>query len=1124
MTTSSADPRVNATVFASAGTGKTWLLVARLLRLLLAGVRPEGILAVTFTRAAAGEMRLRLVERLREWAVSDDEALDSRLRGIGIEKPDAALRERARALYEETLFAARGVKAMTFHAFCQDLLRRFPLEAEVPPGFELAQETDELLERARDALFTEAARKPGGDVAAALETLFERTGTADSAVQALRNFIDHRSDWWAFTEGEDDPVAFARERLAQDLDVDETADPIAAFVAAHRDDLVEFAALLGKGTANEKALADPLAAALADDDTEAAFAAARPALLTKTREPRARKASKAQRERLGAEAEMRFLSLHEDLCAAMLDALDRRAARDNLAVNRAWYLAGQRLLDHFQRIKQELRTLDFADLEWRACRLLNETDHAQWVQYKLDARIDHLLVDEFQDTNPTQWRLLKPLLEEMAAGDPERTRSVFLVGDSKQSIYGFRRANPALQDTAAKWLQAHLDGRSQPLGESRRSSPAIIDFVNVVFGDGAPLSGRLAHFEPHTTHRTALWGRVEIHPPCTAVKMDREDARLVLPLRDSLTTPRTDDEADSAHALEAELVARRIGDAMTESVIGEGDKAHRPTYSDILILVRNRTHVRQIEQALRRAGIPFASADRGTLLEQLEVDDIVKLLTLLVAPFDDLALAQVLKSPIFALSDNDLVRIAQAPGRGWWARLQTLATATPLLQRAARLLVSWRALAGRLPIHDLLDRIYHEGDVLARYRAASREERRSLVESSLIRLHELALEVDSGRYPSLSRFLARLKRLRLRSGDDAPDIPASRGDTDRVRIMTVHGAKGLQAPIVFLCNARFPGSERNAWKSLVAWPAGDDHPSQMCLLPKKEDCCRRIVAVLEARRQDESREDANLLYVAMTRAEQILIVTAAATDKAVKESWHEAMRAAVDERLGTTDDDGTWSHEFGTPPAAAIGKVTTQPAQDLAMPPPIHSSAHGRSREAITRAEAVAQDSDALCRGTAIHRFLDLLTRDRPAPEASLIVRVGGELGLAPADARLVSWLNEARAVRDDDALADLFRPDRYDAAWNEVPIACRDADGRLRHGIMDRLVRYGDRLLLVDYKTHRIDDEAALRSIAEGYREQMGRYRAGASQLWPGTTIECLLLFTASRHAVRVDTSASGT
>ncbi len=434
-----------------------------------------------------------------------------------------------------------------------------------------------------------------------------------------------------------------------------------------------------------------------------------------------------------------------------------------------------------------------------ACELLNRGSHASWIQYKLDTRIDHLLVDEFQDTNPTQWRLLQPLLEELAAGNDDRNRSVFLVGDKKQSIYSFRRANPALLAEASSWLRDHLQSRSYPLDASRRSAQAIIDCVNTVFGT-APLRQRLDDFNTHTTYLPDMYGRVELLPLMTATTVATGDATQTL-LRNPLHAPRISHE-DQRYANEASLIATRIQTLIeNKTVVTTGSVTRALRYGDIIILLRARTHASAYEQALRKLQIPCLSDSKGALLDNLEVHDLECLLNSLVSPYDNLALAQVLRSPVFGLSSEQLIPLATAGSGTWYERLARLAAERqPPFADIHAQLEHWRTLTGQIPVHDLLDRIFHEAEVLQRYEAAFPPALKARVHASLTRFIELALEVDNGRYPSLPRFLDQLNRLRQSENDQPDESAPEEADSQRVRLMTIHGAKGLEAPVIFLAD------------------------------------------------------------------------------------------------------------------------------------------------------------------------------------------------------------------------------------------------------------------------------------------------------------------------------------
>ena len=1121
-------PDRHASVHASAGTGKTWLLVTRMLRLLLAGAAPENILAVTFTRKAAAEMLQRLNERLAHLASGSDEQVDAALGAMG-ETPADALRERARRLYENLLFAPHALRATTFHAFCQEILQRFPVEAEVPPGFELLEAESELIEEAWDALYAEATLKPDGKTARALETLFDGCNGLGNTRQAMNSFLQQRIDWWAYTAGHTDTLAHAEARSHALFGIAPDSDPAAQFFdTARTARLSEFAALLGKhaNKTNLEHQASLLAGLETTAPVEERLKRASRALLTAAGEPRARKPSKALDTALGSAGAARFLELHETLCSEIQNTHDQLARLAALALNLAWHRAGQRLLEHYQRIKREQRVLDFADLEWHAYRLLNGSEQAHWVQYKLDARIDHFLIDEFQDTNPTQWRLLLPLFEELAASEAERPRSVFLVGDAKQSIYRFRRADARLLTAASGYLEEHLNAERFSLEASRRSAPAIIEAVNRAFSAG-PLAEILPDFPVHSTHHQELWGQVELLPPLAEPEPPAETAPRV-GLRNPLQEPRPQ-PADDLHTCEAGRIAQRIRELIEAgTLIGAAADARLLRYSDILILLRTRTHASTYETALRNAGIPYLGAARGTLLDSLEVRDLEALLNTLIAPHNNLVLAQVLRSPLFAARDEDLITLAQTTGASWMERLlvcgPTQANDAPLA-RAARLLPLWQTWVGQLPVHDLLDRIYHQGDILKRFEAAATTVLKPRVRANLIRFIELALEIDSGRYPSLPHFLTRLSDLRQRATDAPDDAPPESGAGERVRFLTVHGAKGLEAPVVFLADCAGKPRDRSAWQALTDWPAEQDRPETFLLVGRKDSRDRVTTALLERQKLAENREEANLLYVALTRAQQLLIVSAAVTTNNAGQGWYGMLRAQwdTDNQLAT---GAAWVHQSGSAPKHAVAAVDStthiappsieiDPRLNLPMPPTPRLIRIAPSRSLVEHDIHNVTDPDGRRRGIGIHRLLEWLSTSPVRTRTQLLAGLARELQRDANDPELTEWLQEAEAVIQDPQLAALFDADAYEAVYAEVPLQYY-AGTALVDGIIDRLLLSADSAHIIDYKTHSID-AAQAEVTAQAYREQLNLYAEGVRKLWPSRRVRASILFTQCRLLVVV-------
>jgi ATP-dependent helicase/nuclease subunit A len=1110
---------------ASAGTGKTWLLVSRLLRLLLHGAHADAILAITFTRKAAAEMQSRLSERLFTLASAGDAELAGLLRELSL-TPDEATMARARGLYEALLQSGRSVRTTTFHAFCQDILRRFPLEADVPPGFELLESSGELLRTAWELLVEQATLNPDDDTARALEQLLSYSGGLHGLQQALFTFLNHRGDWWAYTEGQAQPQEFAIQQLRAQLQLTDGEPPLQGFFTAERQQaLADYCELLNRHPIATHLSRLELLAQGRDPalPLEARFGHCREALLTRQDEARACKPSKAQAAKMGGAGQERFIELHGQLCTALQQALDQLAAAATLSASRAWYAVGSQLLAHFQRLKAERRQLDFTDLEWRAYRLLHRAENTQWVQYKLDQRIEHLLVDEFQDTNPTQWRLLQPLLQEMAAGAADRPRSVFLVGDAKQSIYRFRRAEPRLFQAAHEWLQQHLDAQGYPLHISWRSAPAITQGVNQLFGDNGPLRGALHQFTPHDTHLHGLWGTVTVLP-LIGQDEGEEPPPAITTLRNPLLQ-RREVKRDERYQREGEMIAGEITRLIAaQTPVGASGSARPMHYGDIMILVRSRAHVGEYERALRQAAIPYLGAERGTLLQSLEVRDMVALLELLITPYSNLSLATVLRSPLFSCADETLMQLALMANESgnWYQRLAALAQHDQHhpLHRAWQLLGRWREQVGKVPIHDLLDRIYHEGNVLARYQAAYPPHLHARSESNLTRFLELALAIDSGRYPSLGRFLGRLGEMRENS-DEAPDEAPAGGNGERVRLMTIHAAKGLEAPVVFVADTARGVSRDRPFRALVDWPAEAPRPEAFLLVGKKGQQESFTRESLAHEQLEEQREDANLLYVALTRARQHLYLSGCAPARGEGLGWYGAAREALDP-LHERPLDAPCQLQSGTPPPLDTTTATTQghgttPAvpetlsRPITLTPASHEIAPSYHYGETINATPASGDEDGRVRGIAIHRLLELMSEGDGATQQAITERVTLELGMVNGERELQQWSDEAWQLLAEPALQGVLRPVGMEAL-NEVAIIYPQ-QGCTVHGVIDRLLLGNDEIWVIDYKTHRQATRENLATLATPYQQQLRYYAEGVARLWPGRRVRTFLLFTHCRE-----------
>ncbi|MCA1926773.1 MAG: UvrD-helicase domain-containing protein, partial [Thiobacillus sp.] len=865
------DPTRSVVVEACAGSGKTWLLVSRMIRLLLAGAEPGTLLAITFTRRAAQEMTDRLHHWLRVLALGDDDTVRTFLRERSLADVEIdSLVPRARGLLETVLTAAPGPTITTFHGWFLDLLKRAPLEAGLPWGAPLLERPQQLQDEVRDALLDAWARAPETPEGQALRALLDEIGESN-LYTLLKNFMDARAEWWAYTDGGDNPVEEALDTLRTQLGIEPDVEPEAAFWqdadAMRR--LAGVASALSTGGKQEAERGEALVAALAARDLETVLRT----VLTAKLERRVWKPTKALQAALGDRLDQ-YQRDTESLETRLFDVLEARTAQRIWQLNRHGLLLGHACVCAYQSAKTRRGVLDFTDAEWQAAKLLQDDTLRPLLAMKLDARVRHLLLDEFQDTNPLQWQALSAWLTDAAQSD--RAPTVFLVGDPKQAIYRFRRGEARVFDEAARFLAMHFDAAHFATDMSRRLAPVVVDAIN-------PLFAGMAGYTPHipAPANQALSGAVRAIPVPAPEPAPPETGGL----RNPLTTPRAE-AADRAVHEEARVFARTLADEILGrwGVMDNGVlRAARP--GDVMALVKKRTHLSLYERALEKAGIPFITSRRGGLLHALEAQDLIALIDTLLLPHADLKLVHTLKSPLFDCDDQALMALfaprADAGLRGWERLLALAAEAgcPPCLARAARLLAGWRTQAGRLPAHDLLDRIYCEGDLEARYAAAVPPAMRPQVAANLRAFMQLALNQGAGRYPTLTGFARELASL-VDDADAAPDEGIAADGANAVRLLTIHGAKGLEAPIVWLLG----GSDHDKpvhHAVLAPWPPAAPRPLHFSLFGNKGD----RGAARERWFTDEAalaaRETENLFYVAATRAQQALIVSG----DAAKNDW-----------------------------------------------------------------------------------------------------------------------------------------------------------------------------------------------------------------------------------------------
>jgi len=1139
------NPQNSVVVEACAGSGKTWLLVSRIVRLLLAGVKPGEILAITFTRKAAQEMQARLQEWLHLLAVADDATVRDFLRERALDNIDDALMEKARGLYRNALLAQPTITISTFHGWFMQLIQRAPLNSGVPVGMKLLERTSALRDEAWQVFADSLRAAPECETAQFMHWLFAEYGL-HSTRALLENFVHKRAEWWAYTShlpssaNTDTPrppagegleartaVTWALSELQEEFGVDMDADPItdtftdSSFYAA----LHAFAQALATGTDTQCKNANKLQIAWEVKDINPRFAALIQALYTQADEMRSFKPTKKQ----DAESFILARDILFSKMQALRDALTEIAA---LRMNEAALHCGAALLGHFQQLKLRSQQMDFTDLEWQVCSMLNQSECAEYMQYKLDSRYKHVLLDEFQDTNPLQWQILQSWFTAAAAVDSRPV--VFVVGDPKQSIYRFRRADSRLFREVREFLQQEFGAHYLTQNMTRRNSPVVLGAVNGVF-ESRP--NGFVDFEAHLAHHQDLIGHVEALPliPLLPGEGRGEGESKQSYLRNPLLTPRQESKS-SAKELEAGQFAAHIAHIVANWNVQQGDTLRRAAYRDIMVLVRKRTHLRIYEQALRTLHIPFLTSRRGGLLDTLEAEDIQALLTFLITPFADLELAQTLRSPLFACTDADLMQLAAPPlspplsaegalrsggeltgvllagakggedndcvneennesgdnsanippfkkgGRGkicsWWSRLQRLAqeeTSSAQLHRAYRLLKNWLQLADKLPVHDLLDRIYFEGDLQHRCEAVLPVELRETVRANLQAFMEIALNVDAGRYPSLPRFLTELNELRA-AENESPDEGQVGQVGNALRIYTVHEAKGLEAPIVWLLDANDIQRKTDSYSVLLDWQPNAPCPAHFSLFSDKRGRGAIRAPYFEADEAYALREEMNLLYVAMTRAKQALLVSG--NGEAAAESWYGRIAAVVQQQ----ENPLLAANGFVNSVEAHQKETANAVIAELCLP--------------IPTGKRGARSSIEQRRGTWLHALLQHLT---PSVSSRPLVGERGELQqrLAIPPAEMDTLWQQAQHLLALPQLQRFFEPSQYHNASNEMPYI--NAYGELKR--IDRLVEFDDEVWVLDYKTGDKTDVAP-------HRVQMQEYRSAMQAVYAGKTVRCGLLF----------------
>ena len=1110
------DPNTSVWVAANAGSGKTHVLAQRVVRLLLEGVAPSRILCLTYTKAAAANMAARVFDMLAGWATMEDAELRAEIRDIGEDGIDHNKLRFARRLFARTVETPGGLKVQTIHAFCERLLHLFPFEANVAAGFRVVEDVEqaELLSIARQYALAEAARDSDG-LGKAVRRVASET-YARAFQDLLRELLNRRAQlapWLPVHEtGLEDAL---REALA--LSRDETEAEIIREMVEEGIHPLEWRAIAETlrtcGSTNDKRKAtelDNASAAYEGGDLSLALSSYLCAFFSKDGD------GDVFDNFVTKSVAREYPHLVDVFAneAARLTALrEKRKAAAVCERSPALLKIGDAILQRYSRMKRDRGLLDFDDLIERTVQLLKRSDQ-RWILFKLDAGLDHVLVDEAQDTSEAQWEILAQLTEDFFSGAGQRLtrRTFFAVGDEKQSIFSFQGAAPK------KFFEMHREFKARviaggenfaevPLNLSFRSSPDVLQAVDHVFAFQAHHRGLLADPQetppPHEAWKGNLPGVVELWDAETKAESEEpRDWRLPL---DRL------DDADPPVKL-ARRIAARIK-AMLDPRSGECVEAEHPGSSrpirpsDFLILVRKRdAFFEAMIRALKEQDIPTAGADRLRLAEHIAVMDLIAAAQAALLPEDDLTLASVLKSPLIGLDDNDLLTLA--PGRKG-SLYDALAASTELWHaEALRRIEAWRERAATWTPFDFFSHLLGPEAGREKFLARLGPEANDAIDEFL----RLTLAHEREEAPALATFLSRFEALEL---EIKRDMDAAE---DTVRVMTVHASKGLEAKVIFLpdtCSLPAPQS------APCLFPIGNPRQPLIVWSPKKAGDPKPVEDARAAQKCAQEDEYRRLLYVAMTRAEERLIIAGyQGVREPPEDCWYQMVRRSLAPGAEEVPDPVVAGAKIlrrgklrqTSTPDAAVASVAgcrelpawlRSPRPNREESPPALQPSHALS----SRGRVASGSVQVLAEGLLLHALLQHLPGVSPQRRAATAERfLRAQAPSLSADERS-SLLGEACSLLDHAACAPFFA----DGSLAEVEIAATvplPQGGSIEvSGRIDRLVPGPGEILFCDFKTGA--PPASLEALPRAYVTQAALYRAALACLYPGRPVRAFLIWT---------------
>ena len=1073
------DPQRSVVVEACAGAGKTWMLVSRILRALLDGMAPSQILAITFTRKAAGEMRERLHQWLREFSQADDGERQKQLVMRGMLPAQAVQASAALAdLYRQWLEDGRGVEIHTIHGWFSRLVRAAPLDAlaelGLPPELNLVEDSSELwpelwgrflrrMDAQQSATGSEAKARVELDAFVAMVRDVGRFNLESWLQSALSNRLEITlADQAGQLEGSVEAVGQWSVQWAG------VNDPREALLkpSVHGQFWALAKLLCQAKGAKAQTAGRGVEQALGQVDVMLQYDGLRQALFT----------DKGPRKQLGEFDELAWaVAWLSDLELAV----EQVQAHDQ---HQRMCLLARALFEEYTSLKAQRGQVDMVDLELAASHLLSDSSVAGWIQERLDTQVRQLLMDEFQDTSPLQWQTMKSWLGGYAGAggglSGRQSMQVFLVGDPKQSIYRFRRADPRVFEAAKHFVLDGLQGDLLSCDHTRRNAPGVIEVLNKVM-DCAVAEGAFTGFRPHTTesHEAA---KVSVLPDVPRPPSEPRGQEAEIDWRDTLVEPREEPDS-SLKQLEAEHVAQAIGELIR-------DQGLQP--EDIFVLSRKRATLAWVGLALQAQGVPYVAPEDTRLIDTPEVRDLVALVEALVSPQHDLALAHALRSPVFGWSDDEVMGLAaraRASGGTWWSALMAWGDAGPAVLHTAQSLGRWQALARHAPPHDLLEAMLTEGRIRERWVATVPPSMRAQAMVHINALLAQSLDMDGGRDATPYRWIRALKRLPLA-------LP-TRVHPGAVQLLTIHGAKGLEARVVFIVDADAQEGRPNNHTVMVDWPESAARPVSCAFIRSEANPPPSLSLAMDQERAAQRREELNALYVALTRAREQLVFsrTQPRTNNKHGSWWRRLIDAkAVGEAHAwvprspgeafVVDD-----RDAPAPSDACLYRLPSLEARpggpEPATPPPMVE--------------------DAALLGQVLHKALEWLTTVATGHRSTLRVQQAIQAACLSLSAPM-TLLERAEPlvskILGSQELAAWLDPDQLAWAGNEVGLIHGGQTLRI-----DRLVALdlstGREWWVLDYKLqHRPQDLPA-------YQAQMRQYVAAVSRLQPGDVVRAAFI-----------------